>query len=341
MSTGFGTANICWVPEGQVLRFIDLHHWVEWRLDLEKWRVALASSGVEFLRQQAGEGFKLCRVRFKGDPEALSQVDHAEQFVASLSESLEAPPEDVADLSLPNGPLAALWVRVSDAPLESFFEEDYRPAPAAAESLARLPAVGALALPACDALEIPLLLEAEGNFSLLTPSVDCVAEYPLPVDCIPPILDEFCGHMGNSNQGKMVNLRLDARISAENPIATALCRLEPGGGYATLYLHFRTPTEPTVSVPVLPAQAARIEASLAEQGFARVTRVGPNQIWRRGDDWVHCLWAARGLESEDVPMLPPFIAVAQAGGSRDPRQREALLTTILQAAFGRLSKGRR
>lgn len=322
------------------MRFIDLHHWREWRLDLARWSLALAPSGLEDLRARAAEGLMLCRARRDQTPEALRAVEHAEAFLASLGDALPAGPEDLVDLPLPLGPLAAVWARISDVPLESFFEEDYRTGGPAAEGFARLPVIGALSLPVCDDLDVPLPEPGPDNFSLITPGVDCVAEYPLPLDELPPILDEFCGARGNSNQGKMINLGLDARLVSELPVATPLCRLEPGGGFATLYLHFKTPQDNTVSLPLRPSQARRVGQSLPEQGFTRVRAVGPNQIWRRGEDWVHCVWAAPGLESEDVMQLPPFVIAAQAEGSQEPAPREALLASIVQTALGHVPQSR-
>jgi hypothetical protein len=147
-------------------------------------------------------------------------------------------------------------------------------------------------------------------------------------------LDEFCGLRGNSNRGKMVNLTLDAKISSDTPIATPLFRLGRGGGFATIYFHFQTPTSPTVLLPLPPGHVHRVESSLESQGFQRTLSERRNQIWKRDEDWVHCLWNIPGLESEDLPVLDPIIVVAQAEGSRDPALREALLAAILHTALG-------
>lgn len=341
MTTGFGTSNICWVPEGEVFHFIDLHHWAQWRIDLDLWRIALAPAGIAHLRESAREGFALCRTRFKGDAEALAAVEQGEHFVASLPETLSDLPEQAADLALPQGPLTSLWLRLSDVPLESFYPEDYRSVPETVESHGVLPSVGALTLPGCDELEIPLLGEGDARFFLLTPTLDCVAEYPLPHDRPPPILEEFCGYLGNSNRGRMVNLRLEGGIATENPVAIPLFRLAEREGFATLYLHFSTPPEPTVLAPLRPSQAARVETSLTAQGFDRTFSAGRNIVFQRGGDCLHALWDLPGLESEDQPALPPILLAARAQGSRDPLLREALLTAALQAALGPSPERRR
>ncbi len=341
MTTGFGTENICWVPEGEPLRFIDLFHWAEWRLDLDRWRLAMSAEAVVELRDRARHGLKLCRIRGERDPDLLSDVEHAEEFIDSLSHALEAPAANLPTVSLARGPLTSLWVRISDLPLESFFDEDYRFAPPPIESVARLKVMGELRLPACDELEIPMSETSEETFTILMPTGDSVGEYPLPADEPPPILDEYCGLRGNSNRGKAVNLGLDGRICGENPLATPLSQLSDEGGFITLYLHFRTPLTHTVMMPLASSHVHRVEASLQGQGFERVLSERRNQVWQRGEDWVHCLWNLPGLESEDVPVLNPVIVVARAEGSRDPGLREALLGAILKTALGEVPDPRR
>ncbi|MBN1475595.1 hypothetical protein JXA47_02475 [Candidatus Sumerlaeota bacterium] len=332
MTTGFGTSNICWVPEGQCFRFIDLLRWTEWRLDLERWQLAIAPRAVEHLVNTARHGFNEIRKRGSGPAEAL---DRGEHLVESLESLITPTPDDLADLHLPTGPLSALWVRVSDVPLESFFDEDYRPITEGVESHACLPAIGALSLPECDELEVPLVGGVEENFSVLTPGYDFVAEYPLPLDQIPPILDEYCGLQGNSNQGKMVNLTCEGRIAGENPVSLPLHRLDERAAFATLYLHFSTASDATVLLPLQRGHRRRVEASLSEQGFECVRCEGENRVWRRGQDWVHTIWDAPGPECEGIASLPPMIAVAQAEGSREPALRESLLAAILRTAQGR------
>jgi hypothetical protein len=332
MTTGFGTSNICWVPDGQCFRFIDLLRWTEWRLDLDRWQLTVAPRAVEHLVNTARHGFNEIRKHVTGPTEAL---DRGERLIESLQSLIAPTPDDLADLHLPTGPLAALWVRISDVPLESFFDEDYRPVPEGVESFACLPAIGALSLPECDELEVPLVGEMDENFSVLTPGYDFVAEYPLALDRIPPILDEYCGLLGNSNQGKMVNLTLEGRVAGENPVAVPLHRLDERAAYATLYLHFASASDSTVLLPLQHGHRSRVETSLMEQGFECVQREGENRVWQRGQDWVHTVWDAPGPECEGVTTLPPMIAVAQADGSRDPALREALLAAILRTALGR------
>jgi hypothetical protein len=335
MTAGFGTENVCWVPEGECLRFVDLLHWTEWRLDLDRWRLALPVQAREALIAQTREALNLCRARAEKEPETFRDVEHAESFLITLSEHLDPPSESTTSLTTPLGPLASIWVRLSDIPLESFFEEDYRPTPEPVKSFGCISSLGALRLPLCDDLEVPLMgADPEDRIAVLTPAIDCVGEYPLPLDQPPPVLDEFCGLRGNSNRGKMVNLTLDAKISSDTPIATPLFRLGRGGGFATIYFHFQTPTSPTVLLPLPPGHVHRVESSLESQGFQRTLSERRNQIWKRDEDWVHCLWNIPGLESEDLPVLDPIIVVAQAEGSRDPALREALLAAILHTALG-------
>lgn len=341
MSIGFGTSNVCWVPEGQPLRFIDLQRWAEWRLDLQFWRVALAPGLIESLCDRAAEGIELCRGRAVESPRLEETIERAGGFLATLGESVEETPRSMSRIELPLGPVTSIWVRVSDAPLESFFQEDYAEQERdGGESVALIPVSGALALPECDEFEIPLLAERQEGFALLVPGHDPIAEYPLAVDRFPPMFDEFCGASGNSNQGKMINIGLNGRIARENPVATPLGLLSPGDGYATLYFHFETDTEHTVLSPVPAKHLGQIEESLGKQGFERVARNGRNQIWRRDDDWLHCIWNAPGLESEEVPALPPFIIAARAEGSRDSALREALLGAVLQTALGQVPGSR-
>ncbi len=340
MSTGFGTENICWVPEGELFRFIDLTRWAEWRLDLDHWRVALPASARTTLIRETEEGLARCRARGEGDAELLQAVDRAERLCRALEEVIESLSEELAMIAYPAGSLDALWVRVSDLPLESFHADDYRPPPEPTESLAHLPAIGALALPDCESLEIPLLDQTGDNFSLLTPGFDCVAEYPLPLDQMLPIFDEFCGQGGNSNRGKMVNLSLDGRLTGETPVCVPLHRLPGDLGFVTLYMLFQAPQEHAVALPLRSRQVHRVEASLEGQGFTCVLAHGRNQIWRRADDWIHCVWNAPGLESADVSTLPPFVIAAQAEGSRDPALREALLAAVLQTAIGKVPDSR-
>lgn len=332
MTTGFGTSNICWVPEGECFRFIDVLRWSEWRLDLDRWQLAIAQRAVEQLVSTARLGFNEIRKHETGPTEA---IDRGERLVESLETLIAPTPDDLAELHLPAGPLSALWVRVSDVPLESFFDEDYRPVPEEVESFACLPAIGALCLPECDELEVPLVGGVEENFSVLTPGYDFVAEYPLALDRIPPILDEYCGLQGNSNQGKMVNLTCEGRVAAENPVSVPLHRLDEESAYATLYMHFTSVSDSTVLLPLTHRHRSRVETSLMEQGFECVRREGENRVWQRAGDWVHTIWDAPGPECEGVATLPPMITVAQAEGSRDPALREALLAAILRTAQGR------
>jgi hypothetical protein len=132
----------------------------------------------------------------------------------------------------------------------------------------------------------------------------------------------------------MVNMGLDGCLVPETPVALPLYQIEGGTGFVTLYLHFQTPRDCVVSMPIRPRHTIRVEATLAEQGFERHLQMGRNAIWQRGGDWVHTIWAAPGLESEMVPALPPVMAVARAHGSREPSDREALLTDLLKMALG-------
>jgi hypothetical protein len=331
MSLSFGTENLIFVPEGGRLRVWDLHSGLRLELDTRHGSARLRPRGLEMATGEITLAVaELQRNRATRANAARYQVDAA-RVLDSLGTAPGAEPRRVLP-AFPAGFGATWWIRLSDAPVESFFPEDYAEADALSGPPVALPVYGSLHVKCLEDLDVPLpIREDEAPLWLLLPERGGYGLAPFdPLEPL-PLTAEFCGSGGVSARGNSVNLRLDARIATEHQGCTPLREVAPGI-LATLYFHLESSDDPAVCARLASKHVAVVRGTLADSGF-RVAAEGPDwTILERKGYAVHLYDGLEGRESAGVPRLPAFLYVASASGSNEPAARADLLQQIVELA---------
>ena len=124
MTLNFGTDNVYYVPEGQPLVFFFFFYMRRLDFNLERWELFYNKAHVKYIRKNVEAARDLWFKHQKKNP-------RAPQALKKLSNFLDELPERIYSVSQPFDIKAAvspaeisLWVRCSDPPQESFFEED-------------------------------------------------------------------------------------------------------------------------------------------------------------------------------------------------------------------------
>ncbi len=327
----FGTDDVIYVPEGAQLLFDDVYRWRRFRLDVRTFGLRLAAAGLEHTRERMERAL----VRVKESPRF---ADSALQIAVNTGIMLE----DLAAASAPDtggesGSLSGFfrtgdvrwWVRLTDLPAESFFDEDYeRPAVAAPGALAYR-TYGTVHIAQLDGLDLHLVRDGNGAEPLCidVPEPGGLGRFTLPPDQPLALVREYCGVHGASAYGHTLNVNTHAAIPEDHQFCTPLGRVG-GKLFATLYVLYRHPVESEVlgQIPedALPAAIELLETS----GFALLSQGRRFRIYAREGDVVHLYAGLDGKESEGVREMPAFLLVAQAGGQFDPMNRGALFEGI-------------
>jgi len=225
---------------------------------------------------------------------------------------------------------ATFWVRISQEPVESFFPEDYPERPAADPGApVVLSTIGTVAFNAMGDTECELPSERPHSFDLAALGADPITSVePLAPDAPLPLLREYCGLNGSSNQGEMVTIDLHSQIP-DASLAAIPIRREGTTRYDTLYLHLETMVGDRMPVfPFRHDQAARIAERLKESGFSPTRRSKRFSVWERGHDTIQLYRLLEGKESEGVPVLPSFCLATQADASSWWEDRVNLLEAV-------------
>lgn len=323
MSIGFGTDNIYYVPEGEYLSVIDLYHFHRVMLKPAEWSLFYDADRVGYCIEQIATFLS----QWKEGREA-EQITEAATISASFLDSLVTCPtpkqfhSGLKDVFEPQN--VVYWIRCSDAPLESFFPEDYQKSPSGVKVEKAMPVIGSFRLSVLDDAEIPLHKSEEDTGFYLHASEESYYRETLDPLTLLPLNEGFFGSHGSSGKGRVINLDHDARISNENMICTPL-HTNGKYFYATLYCHLKTQVNYQVIFPFPERRMDFANALFSELGYESVKQENGNEIFRRGDDIVHYYSNAAGKETLGKTNLKPFIVAVMAGKSTAPSRRAPLL----------------
>jgi len=334
-SIHFGAENLIFVPERRDLRVFDLYHWRVMTLPVHSVRLRLRADAADRVRQSVREAAAAYLKTPDGRSRESSIEAAADRFLRGVVEGALQPEAPLAPPKWLEDRLAparlTLWVRVSDAPLESYFEEDYDQPPESFESALGFPLFGSLVLSELGEAEIALPeLGPEAGFQLGLPSPDS-----LRVDAIDPmeplpILGEYCGKDGSSNQGHAATYNLQGRIAREKLGCVPLHRIGQGA-FATLYLHLEFEPECDVLVRIRGKRLATARRTILSLGYSLAADAARFQIWERegARDVLHLYTDIPGRESVMMPWINPFVLAAKASGGFDPAERSKLIGQLV------------
>lgn len=322
---GFGTGNLVFVPPEGRLRIRDLYHGRVVSIDLLRSRLEIRPAAFQELEVRAAEKVqslgKATSQRSAECAEAVTRFVESVRTVAGTEERVPPPPQQVPP------PMTTLWVRVTDQPAETFFEEDYDEAPEPDPTSAALPIYGTCLVAEADELEVPFpRVGAGAAFELFVPEAGGLLLEDLDPRQPLPIVHEFCGVEGVSSRGESVNLSVRGEVSG-NAMGCAPLRRIGSSAFATLYFSQSFEVEHEVAGAFSGREFAALAAVLGRSHFRRLDSGKGWTILVRGDgDIVHFYHGLEGKESAGAATVPPLVFVAQAGGSLEPAARAALLT---------------
>ncbi len=390
-----GTENIIYVPEEHRLFLYDFYEWRRIGIGVHSMRARLRPHAVkeillkaraahdEYLESVGGEvppGFQDSALDdfLRSLVDAAQAAESANSSISGIHVSAAA--EYLAERAAPA--ILTLWVRMSDAPVESFFEEDYDPSPdfsganespshkadalcsggmagahksanftgkkcaetpsqqgssnaLSASPLIALPTFGSIVFQSLDGAEAALPETGEKSaFLLVMNSTGGIDAEPLdPLQPL-PILGEYCGLRGASNQGNAANYTLESQLTSERAGCVPLHRIGERA-FATLYFHFCTPIHYDILIRVRGRRLELAERKIAALGYELAESGDRFRIWRRGNpaskcDVLHVYFDLPGRESEDVSVLPPFVIAVQAQGSFNPGLRSRLIRELVR-----------
>lgn len=328
MTLNFGTDNIYYVPEGKPLAFYDIYHMRRLDFDLERWGLFYNKAHMKYIRDNVEAARDLWFKHQKKNP-------HVPQAMQKLSNFLDEMPARSFPSSQPfemNAALSpaeiSLWVRCSDSPQESFFEEDYKEQGSAQEiGRASLPVIGALILSSIGDYELSIHNQVNKQGFFLEIPEDGVVTSPLSPEEILPLDEGFFGAYGSSGEGRIINLSHESKVSEENLVCAPLYHIG-ADFFATLFFQLRTPVDFDVikSFPENKLNFAR--SVLAELGFKLILDKYGNSLYQRGKSSIHLYSNAVGKETMGDAFLRPFYFIASHEGSLAPAKRAQLLKEI-------------
>lgn len=328
MSSLFKTDNIFYLPPDKPFRVYDLMDWRRIDIRVQSLQTLLRQDAFATVHERA-ERVLESQDLLEGQ-QRDEQAKRMETFLHTLPLN-DRPRASTSEVQKAFEPMrATFWVRMSQAPTESFFQEDYLERPQAKPGApVVLSSIGAVAFNAMGEIECELPSERPHSF-------DFAAAGDLPITEIEalapdeplPLLREYCGFKGSSNQGEMVTIDLKAQIPDEC-LAAIPIRRESDVRFETLYLHLQTLVGDRA--PIFPFRMDRekeIAGKLKEAGFVPTKRSKRFSVWERSRDTIQLYRLLEGKESEDVPMLPPFCLATQADGSAWWEDRVNLLEAV-------------
>ncbi len=328
MTNLFQTDNIFYVPANQPFRIYDLMDWRRIDLHTHSLQAFLRNEAFDAVHARAHKALE--GIELLDDADRREQQERMHDFLQNLhlTPGNQAFSSEIQNALLPMR--AIFWVRLSQQPMESFFTEDYEEWPEARpDAPVLLRTIGAVTFNSFGETECDLPSENPHSFELTARAGEEVVSFvPLAPDDPLPLLREYCGFKGSSNQGEMVTIDLNAAIP-EVSMAAIPMRREGEGHFETLYLHLETGVgEDSPLFPFRADQERRIAESLKTAGFTPTKRSRRFAVFERGLDTIQLYRDLEGKESEDVPVLPSFCLATQANGSSDWEGRVALLQAV-------------
>ncbi|MCX7766141.1 MAG: hypothetical protein N2246_05485 [Candidatus Sumerlaeia bacterium] len=336
-SLNFGTDNIYVVPPGEALQIYDIYNWRVLKLNISRLRVYLNQDYLPEIKRELASVCKRLATLLQGKKPQVSERD-LNEFWAGFNACPFPPLDSQTAQAVLNNIFApqsiTFWLRISDEPLESFFSEDYWDRSAyevISEQELLLPVNVSLYLGALEGYELPLALDAE------------VADVPFVIGFKPeqlvqvssihsleflPLADDFCGALGASGRGIVINYTPFATLSQQNLVATPLYKVGTAH-YVTLYFSLTTRAEYNIIFPLSEKQCQIAVAKLQEAGFRIIKSENENYLFRRQDSIVHLYCSAPGKETVSVDkFLPPFLLLVANEGKYSPAERAKLMSVL-------------
>jgi hypothetical protein len=330
----FGTDDVIYVPEGKSLVFDDVYHWKRYKLDVRRYGIRMRPDAFEEVSGRMRAALEIVKVspRFTEHAAQISQntEEMIRDFARITGQATGRLPESLRDVI--RGGSADWWLRISDLPAESFFEEDYeRDAHSEASSAPHF-TYGLVHIAQLDGLDVELA--GEGQDIEGFPFAIDVPEQGLTRWTIPPseplsLIHEFCGAHGASSRGNTVNIDTHGNVAESHQFCTPIGRVG-SKAFATLYFHHSTPGAEKV-VGRIADDMLFPTAEMLEKSKFQLTKEGPVfRIYEREGDVVHLYSQLAGKETEGVETMPPIMLVASAAGQHDPMHRAELFDAIMQ-----------
>ena len=347
----FGTDDVIYVPENHMLVFDDLFAWKRYKLDLRKYGLRIRPDAFEEVANRIRATLHLVKEspRFVDSAGAINEnvaamLHDLTRFAGQGQEAFRGRLEETFRTGE-----AAWWVRVSDTPPETFFDEDYERSAEAAGNTTPYFTYGSVHVAQLDGL----VVELTGDATSSMPEGDEGQEGGVEADVLPFMVDvppgglerytippteplaltrEFCGVHGASAWGHTINLTTLADIAESHQFCTPLGRVG-AKLYATLYMHIHAPAREAKVLGRLREEQVFPAAELLEASGFALLKEGPTyRIYEReGGDVVHLYSQLPGKETEGFRNMPPFLVVASAAGEYDPMHRAELYEAIREA----------
>ena len=322
MSLNFESENIFYVPEGEMLTYYDIFKWRKILFNTLKFKVKMNRFRKQIIYERITENLEIIR------SENLSEYEEKKGKLKGFLENISFFDQENTILTDPNTLKnfvdISFWVRISDTPLESYFEEDYLDGVVSEKEYFNLPIVGGIPLSSLNDFEMNFF-DNELDIILQIPKKHGIILKPLEVNEFLPITDEFCGYFGTSNIGNLINYDLSGKIAKENLCCSPISQKEKNL-YHTLYFQIKTDSQYDLLKTVNPNKAVE---RLKNLRFRVVKEERRAIVFLRNDDIVHLYTDCPGVEYSDYPVVPTFLIAVQSKGSYEPKDRELLMKEIL------------
>jgi len=322
MSLNFESENIFYVPEGEMLTFYDIFKWRKILFNIFKFKVKLNQLRKQIISNRIIDNLEI--IKSENVEEYEEKKERMKYFLDNISYFDQDQITFADPQTLKNFVDISFWVRISDKPLESYFEADYLNEIVDDEDYFNLPVVGGIPLSSLNDFEMNFF-DNEMDIILQIPKKDGVILKPLEVDGFLPIVEEFCGYFGTSNRGNLVNYDLFGTIARENLCCTPISKKERNL-YQTLYFQIKTDCQFNLLKTVVSNKAVE---RLKVLKFKEIKREEKRIIFTRNDDVVHLYIELPGVEYSDYPVVPTFLIAVQYKGSVEPKDRDILMREIL------------
>lgn len=332
MTISFGASNVYYIPEGENLTIYDINSWRKFEWDIHKTEILLQGDYLQQIRFNIEEAYKNFHKKIKDK----KSIDAAKNTLNDFFDSLKClPPRlessiDFTDLFTPQ--TLRMWVRLSDAPMESFKDEDYlrigkKTAKKKDDFSYIFPLPGAFYFSHIAHYEASLPFE-EGKeaFYIRIPG-DSFKICELDPLSLLPIINEFVGQNGSSSNGNIVNYTSKGKISTENLICVPLNNMG-NACFATLYCQLETEYKHEVIYHLTEKESDFVVTKLLNFGYSIITEENENYVIKKDNSIIHFYNNCSGKEDEGSRFLPPLILAVQYNGSIKSEDRKNLINDV-------------
>lgn len=328
MTLNFGTDNVYYVPEGQPLIFFDIYNMRRLEFHIGRWGLFYNQARMEYITNAVNSARSVWSRHQGRNQETEGNLKKVQSFLSDFPRRPfpSTPPLDLKNIFSLRG--ITFWVRCSDTPLESFFEEDYNERPVTSGGAGYTPLMGAIQLSSIGDYELDIHegIEPEGFFLEIPKGSITIAS--LPPEEILPLDEGFFGAFGSSGNGHVINLTHESKVSEENLVCVPFERIGEHY-YATLYFHLGTDAEFDVIHRFHEKRLGFVRAAMSELGFKLVCDKNGNALYTRGNSHIHLYANATGKESAGSRFLNPFLLITCHEGESAPGKRSQLMEEII------------